>query len=84
MTKYWVSMTDRFLSGWGSAEGKTNKLVIECDNYEEAEIVADNARRRSEMKYINICLNKPRYGKGVLVSYHGKGDYGRWFEKGAF
>ena len=29
--KVFVSMNDKFLSGWGPAKNKINKLVIECD-----------------------------------------------------
>jgi hypothetical protein len=47
---YYVTMTDKFMSGWGEAQGKNNKLVISCDTYEEAQIVEENARRRKEMK----------------------------------
>jgi hypothetical protein len=66
---FYVSMTDKFMSGWGLAEGKTNKLVIECDNYDQAKEICDYAKsNRSEMKYINICCNRPRYGSNILVS----------------
>ena len=61
-------MTDKFMSGWGMAKGKINKYVIECDDMAQAKIIERNARRRPEMKYVNICLNKPRYGSGYLVS----------------
>lgn len=85
MSKHWVTMTDRFMSGWGLADNKTNKLVIECDSYDEAEIVYNNALRRSEMKYINICMNRPRYNKNTTFeSYKTKKDMPRWFIKGAF
>jgi len=78
-------MTDKFMSGWGMAEGKINKLVIECDTYNEAEIVQDNARNRTEMIYININRNKPNYDKNrCYVSLHDKSDYGNWFKVGAF
>lgn len=78
-------MTDKFMSGWGMAQGLVNKLVIETDSYEEAEIVADNARHRSEMKHINICINKPRYNSNrYLVSEHDKTDYSSWFKAGYF
>ena len=83
----WVSMTDRFMSGWGHAEGKINKLVISCDTYSEAVIVAENARSRSEMKYVNICINEPRYPEhSHLVSRHGRdeGTYENWFKPGYF
>lgn len=61
MKKYYVTMTDKFMSGWGMASGKTNKLVIECDTYQQAEIIERNAKERSEMKYVNICIHKPYY-----------------------
>ena len=58
----YVTMTDKFMSGWGMAEGKTNKLVIKCENSMQAEKIADYARRNGdEMKYINITHNKPNY-----------------------
>jgi hypothetical protein len=41
INKYWVSMTDKFMSGWGMAENKINKLVIECDSYDIAECVEE-------------------------------------------
>ena len=78
-------MTDRFLSGWGMAEKKINKLVIECRSYAEALIVKGNALSRSEMGYVNICTNKPYYNKMYyLTSYHGKDDYKAWFKKDYF
>ena len=83
----WVSMTDKIMSGWGLAKDKINKLVIGCHNYSEAVIVADNARNRPEMKYVNICLNKPRYPEhSHYVSEHGRDqdDYESWFIQGKF
>lgn len=67
--KIFVTMTDKFLSGWGNATGKTNKFIIICDNWEQAQTIERNAQKRSEMKYINICINKPRYGAHVLESW---------------
>ena len=83
----WVSMTDRFMSGWGHARNKINKLVIGCYKYSEAVIVAENAHNRDEMKYVNICLNKPRYPEhSHYVSEHEReqGDYESWFIQGKF
>lgn len=59
--KYYVTMTDKFMSGWGKAEGKINKYIVECDNIDQACIIERNAHKRSEMKYINICCRLPRY-----------------------
>lgn len=75
-------MTDRFMSGWGQARAKTNKLVISCNSMDEALTVAANAERRSEMKYINITARRPYYNKkDYLVSWHGReqDDYQSWF-----
>jgi hypothetical protein len=83
--KFYVTMTDKFMSGWGMAANKTNKLVIECESYEEAEIVYNNALNRSEMKYVNICDKKPYYNNNrYLVSWKTKEDYGTWFTRNAF
>lgn len=74
--KYYVTMTDKFMSGWGKAQGKTNKLVIECDTWEQAQLIEKNANKRSEMKYINICTKKPYYGSHILVSEKHFSDMG--------
>lgn len=80
MKKYYVTMNDTFMSGWGRAENKINKLIFECDSYKEAEIVADNARYRGDMKYININHSKPRYsGTRYLVQEKTKADYPNWY-----
>lgn len=85
--KCYVTMTDRFMSGWGKAEGKINKLVISCNNLEEAEIVKENAQSRGDMKNINIVKENPYYSESkYYVNYHGIGqdDYKNWFKKGYF
>ena len=83
--KVYVTMNDKFMSGWGEAENKINKLVIECDTMEEAQIVSDNARERGEMKYINIATKKPSYNTNkYFVSFKTKETYKAWFVKDAF
>lgn len=66
---YYVTMTDKAMSGWGMAQRKTNKLIIECETLQQAETIERNAQRRNEMKYINICSKKPRYGKNIVESW---------------
>ena len=81
----YVSMTDKFMSGWGKADGKINKLVFECDTYEQAEIVAENARNRSDQKNVNICLNRPSYpASRYLTQAKTISDYPKWYQAGAF
>jgi hypothetical protein len=78
-------MTDSFLSGWGMAEGKTNKLIFVCDSYEQAEIVAQNAESRSDMKYVNININKPRYNSNrYLTQLKTIEEYPSWYQAGYF
>lgn len=66
---YYVTMTDKFMSGWGMAERKTNKFIVVCENWKQAEAIERNAKKRPEMKYINICTTKPRYGANVVESW---------------
>jgi len=80
--KWYVTMTDKFMSGWGHAKGKTNKFVVGCDTYNQAETVARNARRRSEMKYINITSSKPYYNdRRFLVSYRSYSSLGKIWKR---
>lgn len=83
--KVYVTMTDKFMSGWGKADGKINKLVFECDGWAEAEIVKDNAEHRSEMKYINMTATKPYYAPGrYLTSWKDKEEAENWYKPYAF
>ena len=81
---YYVTMTDKFMSGWGPAKNKTNKLVIACSTYERAEKCYQKAKNRNEMIYVNICSKKPNYGQHHYVSWHGDNqtppDYQSWME----
>ena len=73
----YVCMTDKFMSGWGEATNKINKFIIVCDNLEQAKTILRNAKKRTEMKYINICFNKPKYNtKQYLCSWKNFDDLG--------
>ena len=48
---YYVSCTDRFMSGWGLAKDKINKLVF----------VYNYLKRREEMLYVSKCQYIPYY-----------------------
>ena len=61
--QYYVSMTDRFMSGWGLAKDRINKFIVICDNFEQAETIERLAKERPEMKYNNISSNKPNLPK---------------------
>lgn len=85
MTKYYVTMTDKFLSGWGEAEGKIAKYVYECDSYQEAEIVKDNAERRGDQKHVNIRGTRPHYSLDThRTEWLTKADASIWYRPNAF
>lgn len=75
---YYVTMTDSFMSGWGRAEGRINKFVIACDNYSQAEEIAQKAGRRHEMKYVRISTRKPCYNSNRYLTSWRKYDEIHW------
>lgn len=82
---YYVTMTDRFLSGWGKAENKTAKFVYECENFEEVEIVMENAKARGDQKCINWYYRIPYYDHDrYYVQYENKETNKNWYVKGYF
>ena len=64
----YVTMIDKFMSGWGMAEGKTNIYCIACPCIDSANIVAKNAAKRSDMTQIKIVYKAPRDTKAKLVT----------------
>lgn len=57
--KYYVSMVDKFLSGWGQAKGLINIYLIECDTLEQAEQIKAHALDRKEMVRVKLSEGKP-------------------------
>ena len=66
-TQFYVTMLDTFMSGWGMAKGKDNIMIVECDSLEDAELIAENAAKRSEMKNIDIWTEMPEYDDAFYV-----------------
>jgi len=60
---YYVWMTDKFMSGWGQAQGRLNKYVVRCDTLEQAECIYKNAQMRDEMKNINYGRKLPYFSE---------------------
>lgn len=82
---YYVTTSDRFMSGWGLARGKINKLVFPCDTYEDALIVAENAENRTDQKFVNIRSTKPHYNQGrYFTQIKTRETYPSWYQKGYF
>jgi hypothetical protein len=82
----YVTMTDKFMSGWGCARGLINKLVFECEDYDEARIVAANAEGRSDQKHVNIRTGRrPWYSPDRYhVQIKTKDEYPTWYKAGSW
>ncbi len=81
MSKCYVTMTDTFMSGWGMAESKINKLILVCDTYDQARLVVQNAMDRSDQKYINIRTTKPYYSpKNYYAQVKTIKDMPNWYD----
>lgn len=89
---YYVSMNDTFMSGWGRAEGLTNKLVFVCDTLEEALIVQRNANRRGDMIPVRLHAERPKFVHkdwettgsdyelgNFYIQIKDKSDYSSWY-----
>ena len=64
--RYFVTMTDTMLSGWGRAENKTAKRIVLCKTFRDAQIIVNglnNCKNRDGMRYINIAFKFPKYSK---------------------
>ncbi len=84
---YFVIMTDTFLSGWGDADNKINKLIFICNNKNQSEIVKDNAKNRTDMKHIKSYVKIPRKylnNNKCLTQIKTIDDYPCWYKKDFF
>ena len=67
--RYFVTMTDTMLSGWGQADNKTAKRVILCKTFRESQIIVsglNNCKNRNGMRYINIATNSRNIAKNAI------------------
>jgi len=103
MTVY-VSMEDRVMGGlmsnergWFFNEDREveiiiNKLIFQCADEKEAEIVYDNAKNRSDMQNIRIHKTdeppqpQPKQDENtkLYIEYKTKADYPKFYEPGRF
>ena len=68
--KCFVTMTDKFMSGWGCAEGKIAKRVYPCKDTRTAHELCDRIlnRKNSGMSYVNIVFDLPKYSSTRYVT----------------
>lgn len=73
-----VTATDKMLSGWGRAVGKTHKQVVICATLQQAYTVADNMRRRG-FTYVNVRRGVKTYpASRYTYSIHHADDCPLW------
>ena len=56
---HYVTTIDTFMSEWGYTKDKRNLLIFFCANHQQAQIVADNAKNRSDQTQVKIHDCKP-------------------------
>ena len=79
---FYVTCIDTFMSGWGKAKGRANRLIFPCDSRQEAEIVYDNALGRTDQQDIIVTQAKPYIeATGYLYQVLTKKDAAPWFVK---
>lgn len=80
-----LRMQDKFLTGWGCADGKKSLLIFKCENLEELNIVKENAKNRTDMiKIYQVSKIYKYYNKHHLEVVDKKSRYKNWYKKGYF
>ena len=76
---FYVMSNDRYMSGWGYAEGAINTVILPCADYAEAQRVADYAESRGDQKFVRIVSNRPRLRSGHVYSLLTRDKALAWF-----
>ena len=66
--KIYVWATDKFLSGWGVAEGKIHKQVAVCDNWDEADKIIAGFTKSNDFKSVGYSTKKPSWNQSRYTS----------------
>ncbi len=85
-TAFFVVATDRFMSGWGRAQGGRSLFAVPCKDMAQARIVEENMRHRSEMKRVRIVAAgyRPALRRGDHYSIRDMSDCSRFYTPGGF
>lgn len=63
MAQFYVSATDKLLSGWGEATGKTSKFVVACDTKDQVKQTKkwmESQTLRGEHVFGNIVTSREK------------------------
>lgn len=80
-----IVATDRFMSGWGHAPGRSY-FAVAFSTWDEAATVEANMRRRSEMKRVRVvgADYRPKLTDADHLSIAGRTSASRFFRAGGF
>jgi hypothetical protein len=73
----YVTMIDKFMSGWGPAEGRKNIYCVECDSAAQADVIARAASRRPEMAGIRVQRERPEDSPLQVVTHKSFSELGQ-------
>lgn len=77
-----VTSVDKRFSGWGMADGKTNKRNVLCHDLKQADRVAKNMRKDGDFTYVGcrkVKIGIPYYAPSrYVVSWHHADDCPLW------
>ena len=77
---YYVTTTDRFMSGWGPAKRKDNRLIFPCESMAEAMRVDSYAKNRGDQMRVFICTSKPKVRAHHYTQVKTKDQYPNWYK----
>lgn len=75
-SEWFVTMTDKFMSGWGCADGKIAKRIIICQTHADAETLRDRiaGNKRTQMTRVNVTPRLPYYTPSRYTTTYEKDD----------
>lgn len=84
-TRFFAVGTDKFLSGWGQAPGRSY-FALPCKNYDEALICAGNLRKRGDMLRVRIVAGtwRPHLRDGDHLSIRNRDNSSRHYTNGGW
>ena len=84
-TRFFVVATNKFMSGWGHANG-CSLFAVPCKSLDQALIVEQNMRNRSEMLRVRVVGfdYRPRLYSGDHLSIRDMSDCDRFYTPGGF
>lgn len=81
---YYITCIDTFMSGWGRAEGKSNKIIFVCKNKDQAYAVESNCEYRDEIKYVRWIEHKPAISPNQYTQLITDEIYQNWYKQKYF